>query len=230
MNRQIWTNQKRHLSMTNAEEQASALCALCSEVENTMHLLFECVRFSEPLWELVSEAITALTRPPCQNKHTRFMHIVQYITYMMVRSQHAGQVMAWFQEIKRDLIYRRFKRCMGRTIQPDWTRLLGHLINTLSCMVSFIIIRDEMKRDLKVAGTTWLNWYSKCNVHGCAPPMWWILGHFDTRTNTAATSTVWCDTKSQYDKCTHYKLYLYTKHTNLLTCTRQWQQKTIKIE
>ncbi len=47
--RQIRTNQKRHLSMTNAEEQASALCALCSEIKNTMHLLFECVQCSEPL-------------------------------------------------------------------------------------------------------------------------------------------------------------------------------------
>jgi hypothetical protein len=38
MNRQIWTNQKSHLSMTNAEESASALCALCGEVENTIAL------------------------------------------------------------------------------------------------------------------------------------------------------------------------------------------------
>jgi hypothetical protein len=62
MNRQIPTNQKRHLSMTNAEEQESALCTLCGEVENTMHLLFECARCSEPLWEMVREAITALMR------------------------------------------------------------------------------------------------------------------------------------------------------------------------
>ncbi len=37
MNRKIWTNQKRHLSTNNAEEQVSApVCALCSEVENTI--------------------------------------------------------------------------------------------------------------------------------------------------------------------------------------------------
>jgi hypothetical protein len=63
MNRQIWTDQKRHLSTNNAEEQVSApVCALCSEVENTMHLLFECARCSEPLWELVGEAFIALIR------------------------------------------------------------------------------------------------------------------------------------------------------------------------
>jgi hypothetical protein len=72
-----------------------------------------------------------------------------------VPRMHAGQVMAWFQEIKWDLIYRRFKRCTGRAIQPDRIRLLGYLINTLECMVSrYTIIRNEMQRGLKVAGTT----------------------------------------------------------------------------
>ncbi len=74
MNWQIWTNQKRHLSMTNAEEQASALCALLSEVENTMHLLFECVRFSAPLWELVREAISALIRQASPTAQTYWIH------------------------------------------------------------------------------------------------------------------------------------------------------------
>jgi hypothetical protein len=32
MSRQIWTNQKRHLSTANVDEQASAMCALCGEV------------------------------------------------------------------------------------------------------------------------------------------------------------------------------------------------------
>ncbi len=62
MNRQIWTNQKRHLYTANKEEQACALCALCGEVENTVHLLFECAWCYEPLWELVGEAITVLVR------------------------------------------------------------------------------------------------------------------------------------------------------------------------
>ncbi len=39
--------------------------------------------------------------------------------------------MAWFQEIKRDLIYRKSERCRGRAIHPDRTRLLGYLISTL---------------------------------------------------------------------------------------------------
>jgi hypothetical protein len=61
MNRQIWTNQQSHLSKINAEEQASILCALCDKIE-IMHLLLACARCSQPLWELVGEAITALIR------------------------------------------------------------------------------------------------------------------------------------------------------------------------
>jgi hypothetical protein len=139
MNRQIWTNQKRYLSTTNAEEQASALCGLCGEVENTMHLLFECAQCSEPLWELVGEAITALIRQASPTAQTYRVHAHSAIYNIydgQVPRQHAGQVMAWFQEIKRDFIYRRFKRCTGRIIQPDRTRLLGYLINTLGRMDS----------------------------------------------------------------------------------------------
>ncbi len=52
-NRQIWTTQKRHPSTATADDQVSALCTIFGEVENTMHLLFECAQYSELLWELV---------------------------------------------------------------------------------------------------------------------------------------------------------------------------------
>jgi hypothetical protein len=152
MNRQIWTNQKRHLSTANADEQASALCALCGEVENTMHLLFECARCSEPLWVLVGEAITALIRQgsPTAPTYRIHAHSAIYNIYDgQVPQQHAGQVMAWFQEIKRDLIYRRFKRCTGRAIQPDRTRLLGYLINTLGRMISLCNYQGRNAEGLK---------------------------------------------------------------------------------
>jgi hypothetical protein len=98
-----------------------------------MHLLFDCARCSEPLWELVGEAITALIRQasPAAQAYRIHAHSAIYNIYDgQVPRQHADQVMAWFQEVKRDLIYCRFKRCMGRTIQSDRTRLLGYLINT----------------------------------------------------------------------------------------------------
>jgi hypothetical protein len=90
MNRQIWTNQKRHISMANADEQASALCALCGEIKNTMHLLYESARCSEPLRQLVREAITALIRQASPIAQTYWIHSHRrYTTFMMDRF-HSG--------------------------------------------------------------------------------------------------------------------------------------------
>jgi len=50
LNRQIWTNQKGHLMANNRGEEFSSKCALCDKTENTMHLLFECEKYSELLW------------------------------------------------------------------------------------------------------------------------------------------------------------------------------------
>ncbi len=72
-----------------------------------MHLLFECARCPEPLWELVGEAITALRRQASPTAQTYRIHahsVIYNIYDGQVPRQHAGQVMAWFQEIKRDLI------------------------------------------------------------------------------------------------------------------------------
>jgi hypothetical protein len=51
--------------------------------------------------------------------------------------------------VKRDLIYRRFKRCTGRTIQADRTRLLGYLIHTLSRVVSLYNYQGRNAEGLK---------------------------------------------------------------------------------
>jgi hypothetical protein len=53
------------------------------------------------------------------------------------------------KEIKKNLIYHRFKRCMGRAIQPDRTRLLGYLTNTLGDMVSLYKYKGRNAEGLK---------------------------------------------------------------------------------
>jgi hypothetical protein len=81
-----------------------------------MHLSFECARCPEPLWELVGEAITALRRQASPIAQTYWIHahsVIHNIYDGQVPQQHAGQVMAWFQEIKRDLIYCKFKKMHG---------------------------------------------------------------------------------------------------------------------
>ncbi len=96
MNRQIWTNKKRHLSMTNAKEQASTLFALCGEVENTMHVLFEFARCSEPLWELVGEAITDLIWKASPTARTYRIHAHSAIYNIYVdRFQGSMPVRLW---------------------------------------------------------------------------------------------------------------------------------------
>ncbi len=120
-----------------------------------MHLLFECARYSEPLWELVGEAITFLMRQASPIAQTYRIHAQSaiYIIYDgQVPQQHPGQVMAWFQDIKRDLIYRRSKRCTGRTIQPDRTRLLGYLICTFGRIVSLYNYQGQNAEGLKICG------------------------------------------------------------------------------
>ncbi len=117
-----------------------------------MHLLLECAWCSEPLWELVGEAITALRRQASLTAEAYQIHAHSAIYNIYDGQgprQHASQVMAWFQEVKRDLIYIRFKRCTGRAIQPDKTRLLGYLINTLGRMVPLYNYQGRNAEGLK---------------------------------------------------------------------------------
>jgi hypothetical protein len=103
-------------------------CALCGEVKSTMHLLFEYARCSEPLWELVGEAITALVMQASSTAQTYRIHAhtaIYNIYDGQLLLQHAGQVMAWFQEIKWDLIYFRYKRCKGEPSSLTGPHLLG---------------------------------------------------------------------------------------------------------
>jgi hypothetical protein len=75
----------------------SALCALCGDVENTMHLFFECARCSEPLRELVGEEITAFIRQASLAAQAYRIHAHSAINNIydgQVPRQHADQVIA----------------------------------------------------------------------------------------------------------------------------------------
>jgi hypothetical protein len=53
MNRQTWTNEKiskySRVGRTGGQEEPT--CSLCGRRENSMHLMFECEKCSEPLWK-----------------------------------------------------------------------------------------------------------------------------------------------------------------------------------
>jgi hypothetical protein len=58
MNRQTWTNEKRFLSrMDDVDVPNELSCTLCGGRENTMHLMFECEQYSEPLWKLLENIV-----------------------------------------------------------------------------------------------------------------------------------------------------------------------------
>jgi len=58
MNRQTWTNAKRHLATGGQDELPEDYrCLLCGNTENTMHLIFSCEKLSEPCWAILTEGI-----------------------------------------------------------------------------------------------------------------------------------------------------------------------------
>ena len=58
INQQTWTNLKQHISTMDREAGPdNAACGLCNVRENTMHLLFDCEKYSEPLWHELGNVI-----------------------------------------------------------------------------------------------------------------------------------------------------------------------------
>jgi hypothetical protein len=117
MNRQIWTNEPSFLSRQRGmEERANDNCKLCDRKENTMHLLFECEKYSEPLWALTEsifkEAIRA-EEGEGGTDHNFRLHAFFMVLYNIkgdIPSEYCKIIMIIIQEIKRSIVYRRYQR------------------------------------------------------------------------------------------------------------------------
>ena len=138
MNRQIWTNEKQYLSTVDGVDAANGpSCALCGGRENTMHLMFECEQYSEPLWkelEGIINATIARINGREQMPYRIEMHafLVLYSVWRGAPCSQTGAIMALIQEIKRNIVFRRFKReTTNSAIRCDRARLLGHLLITV---------------------------------------------------------------------------------------------------
>ena len=139
MNRQVWTNEKSFLSgQGRAEGRLDDNCKLCGRKENTMHLLFECESYSEPLWTLLEKTINdaiGLEEPAGGYVNIR-MHafLVLYNITTGIPGKYCKIIMIVIQEIKRNIIFRRYQRetanAGGVTIYPR-ERLLAHLSITI---------------------------------------------------------------------------------------------------
>jgi hypothetical protein len=139
MNRQIWTNQKNLLSRKGEPggEEIDGLCKLCRERENTMHLMFECTSYSEPLWtlveNLVKETIRTMSNGEIEFNGRFHAYLVMYNISTNVPTKYTRDVMILIQETKRNIIYRRFRRKTNGVGITTFNRLrlLAHLSITV---------------------------------------------------------------------------------------------------
>jgi hypothetical protein len=59
LNRTCWTNLMQNLTrIARGGEIDTPNCTLCGRTETTLHLMFECEKLAEPLWQLLAEIIT----------------------------------------------------------------------------------------------------------------------------------------------------------------------------
>jgi hypothetical protein len=148
LNRQIWTNAKESMiNRENEEEEGGpgeggagrdmreGRCSLCQGIENTMHLMFECPVYSGPIWEALEIAINTMLKNDDPDSVGISLHAYQ-VLYNVYRApipkQHDKQIMELCQEIKRNMIYRRYVRCNdARALAYSRLRILGHILNVL---------------------------------------------------------------------------------------------------
>jgi hypothetical protein len=145
MNRQIWTNEKSFLSRQRGLiERVNDNCKLCERRENTMHLLFECDKYSEPLWALTENILRKAIQAEegeGGTDHNFRLHafIVMYNITGCIPSKYCKIIMIVIQEIKRSIVYRRYQRetaSTGGAIIYSTERLAAHLTITLQKIFS----------------------------------------------------------------------------------------------
>ncbi len=105
--------------------------------ENTMHLLFECANYSEPMWATLERIIKETLRKE-SNEEDLFgarshAFLVMYYVTTGVPAKYVGDVMILIQEIKRNIVHRRlWRETTGVGITTFGRhRLLAHLSITV---------------------------------------------------------------------------------------------------
>jgi len=147
LNRQIWTNQKGHWMANNRGEEYSSKCALCDKTENTMHLLFECEKYSELLWFHMSVLLQQQF-----NKNNIVIHaynVMYCVTNIFVPHTHRSNVQILIEETKRDIIRRHFLRLQNPSlarVRYNKQKILAHIILTCN---KIILSRNLLKKHTK---------------------------------------------------------------------------------
>jgi hypothetical protein len=117
MNRQVWTNEKSSLSGIGGgpgEVHPEDACKLCGVKENTMHLMFECGEYSEPLWktlgDILKEAVARDSNGEENLSNRMHAFLVLYNVTSGIPAKYCKDIMILIQEVKRNIVLRRFKR------------------------------------------------------------------------------------------------------------------------
>jgi hypothetical protein len=97
--------------------------------------MFECPVYSGPIWEALEGVINVLLineKPDAVGISLHAYQVLYNVYRAPIPKQHEKQLMEIFQEIKRNLIYRRYVRCTNaRGIGYNRIRILGHILNVV---------------------------------------------------------------------------------------------------
>ena len=144
MNRQIWTNEKQEkTSINRGEIDAEIRCGLCNNTESTQHILFSCTRYSVEYWEIFSEIVSKWIKKEKAEHPTFYIHLynIMYNTEIKSIPDKYRKITAQIiQESKRDMLYRRYKRCENpklNNIRYNRVKTLAHIMLTVKKIFHF---------------------------------------------------------------------------------------------
>jgi hypothetical protein len=107
LNRTLWTNMKQHLSSREGGDEHSADCYLCGRSENTTHLIFECEQYSEKVWKNLGDTLSSIEDTPITIHAFNVLYNTNLRNLTNIKNE---QVLYLIQEIKRNIVLRRFLR------------------------------------------------------------------------------------------------------------------------
>ena len=145
MNRQIWTNFKgQKVNENRGQNVGTDQCGLCNEIEDTQHILFSCQKYSVMYWEIFSEMISKWIKESKPEHATYYIHlynIMYNVEITGVPTEMRACTAQIIQEIKRDMIYRRYKRCENaglNQIRYSRSRILAHMSLIVRKYIGFL--------------------------------------------------------------------------------------------
>jgi len=118
LNRQNWTSWKARLSRIGEDQTGN--CTYCGRKEDTRHMLVSCEVYSQRIWEIMGIVITRILRklePECSDFHTHLFEILYNRKIPRLKSPLGNEIMIFMQEMKREIIWRRFKRYENQRLQ-----------------------------------------------------------------------------------------------------------------